>query len=129
MIPIIVLVAILLLVTVLNPALELISLSVDSTCFGDTAQVDVADQGLVSEYLWTPSAGLSDSSIRLPIFTPQVTTTYTLQVTNYCYGDLDSIRIEVLLCRLSQYLISILYVLMPCLTSCLLLLAMMDIPG
>jgi len=81
---------------VLNPALELISLSVDSTCFGDTAQVDVADQGLVSEYLWTPSAGLSDSSIRLPIFTPQVTTTYTLQVTNYCYGDLDSIRIEVL---------------------------------
>ena len=84
------------LVTVLNPALELISLSVDSTCFGDTSQVDVADQGLVSEYLWTPSAGLSDSSIRLPIFTPQVTTTYTLQVTNYCYGDLDSIRIEVL---------------------------------
>ena len=75
----------------LNPALDLISLSVDSTCFGDTAQVDVADQGLVSEMV-TPSVNC-DSSIRLPIL-PQVTTTYTLQVTNYCYGDLDSIRIE-----------------------------------
>jgi gliding motility-associated-like protein len=47
---------------------------------GDSHQLSAtASQGT---YLWTPSAGLSSTTILNPLATPQLTTTYTLNVTS-----------------------------------------------
>jgi len=39
-------------------------------------------QGTISNYLWTPSDGLSDPSQANPLFSPVNTTTYTLKINN-----------------------------------------------
>ena len=83
-------------VTVLNPALDLISVMVDSMCFGDTVIVDVEDQGAVTSYTWTPTSFVTDPTANEPGFFPPVTTDYQLSITNYCYQDQDTVRIEVL---------------------------------
>lgn len=83
-------------VTVLNPALDLISDPIDSLCFGDTIMVNVLDQGDITTYTWTPSTGLSNPTVNSPDFFPSVTTEYILQITNYCYGKSDSVLVEVI---------------------------------
>lgn len=82
-------------VVVLNPALELIDLEVDSLCSGDTVFVDVTDLGNVTTYAWSPAAFITDPSIREPGFYPNTTTDYILETVNYCYFDRDTIKIEV----------------------------------
>lgn len=47
---------------------------------GDSYQMQ--GSGSAGTYLWTPSTGLSSSTILNPIASPATTTTYTLQVTN-----------------------------------------------
>lgn len=42
------------------------------------------DAGFGHAYQWSPSAGLSNDSIRIPIATPQTTTTYTVSVFDSC---------------------------------------------
>lgn len=83
-------------VTVLNPALDLIQVDVDSTCFGDTVFVSVLDQGPVSTYVWTPATFVTDANANAPGFFPPVNTVYTLAISNYCYQDQDDVLIEVL---------------------------------
>ncbi|RMG91646.1 MAG: PKD domain-containing protein, partial [Chloroflexi bacterium] len=69
-------------------------LTPDSTiCEGETVQLDAP--GGVS-YVWLPSAGLSCTNCPDPVAQPQVTTTYTAQVTNvYNCVTTDSITITV----------------------------------
>lgn len=47
---------------------------------GDVYQMQAT--GTNGTYLWTPSSGLSSATVLSPVATPNVTTTYTLQVTN-----------------------------------------------
>lgn len=82
-------------VNVLNPALELISVDVDSLCFGDTVYVDVLDLGNVTSYTWSPNTFITSSTIREPGFFPPTTQDYILETVNYCYLDRDTITIEV----------------------------------
>ena len=51
----------------------------DTLCYGDSTQLH-GSGGLI--YAWTPSTGLSDSTIANPIAQPQQTTTYHLTVAN-----------------------------------------------
>jgi len=82
-------------VVVLNPALELIEVDIDSLCFGDTVYVDVLDLGNVTTYSWIPTSFVTDASVREPGFFPPSSTSYVLETVNYCYLDRDSISIEV----------------------------------
>jgi len=82
-------------VVVLNPALELISVDVDSLCFGDTVYVDVLDLGNVTSYSWSPNTFITSSTVREPGFFPPTTRDYILETVNYCYLDRDTITIEV----------------------------------
>ncbi|RDI04453.1 L-type lectin-domain containing protein, partial [Flavobacterium sp. AG291] len=60
------------------------SLQDQTVCEGESiSNVDGTIQGAVS-YLWTPTTGVSNPAIANPVFTPMVTTTYTLTVTDNC---------------------------------------------
>ncbi len=83
-------------VIVLNPALDLIQVTTDSLCFGDTVIVDVIDQGAITSYLWSPNSFITDPTIVEPGFFPPVNQLYILTVQNYCYQDADSVLIEVI---------------------------------
>jgi gliding motility-associated-like protein len=50
-------------------------------CQGTALQLNA---GLGAQYQWSPSAGLTDDTIRNPIAIPQVNTTYTVTVTDSC---------------------------------------------
>ena len=78
---------------VLNPALELVSVEVDSLCSGDTVFVDVLDVGNVTSYTWSPNQVITDNSIREPGFFPPLTQEYFLETINYCYLDRDTVTI------------------------------------
>lgn len=82
-------------VVVLNPALELISVEVDSMCLGDTVVVDVLELGNVTSYTWSPANFITDPSVREPGFFPPLTQDYILETVNYCYLDRDTVTIEV----------------------------------
>ncbi|MAO71785.1 MAG: hypothetical protein CMD02_04675 [Flavobacteriales bacterium] len=58
----------------------------DSTiCHYDTIQINPQVSSLNYSYLWTPNYNISNDTIMSPLFSPDSTTTYTLQVTN-TYG-------------------------------------------
>ena len=82
-------------VVVLDPSLELIQVTTDSLCFGDTVIVNVLDQGAITSYSWSPVNFITDPTAIEPGFFPPVNTMYTLTVQNYCYQDNDSVLIEV----------------------------------
>lgn len=84
------------LVVVLNPSLELIQVTTDSLCYGDTVYVEVLEQGAITSYSWSPINFVTDPSIIEPGFSPPINTIYTLTVQNYCYQDNDSVLIEVI---------------------------------
>jgi PKD repeat protein len=63
-----------------------------SICFGGTTQI-IATGG--ASYLWTPVAGLSNSSIANPIASPSVTTTYTVVSSSGSCSATDQITITV----------------------------------
>lgn len=52
--------------------------------------------GSQGTYVWTPSTGLSSASILQPVATPQVTTTYTVQVTSNGCSATSSVVITVI---------------------------------
>ena len=83
-------------VIVLNPALELIQVTTDSLCFGDTVVVDVLDQGAITSYSWSPTSFVTDANANEPGFFPPVNTLYILTIQNYCYQDDDSVLIAVI---------------------------------
>lgn len=74
----------------------------DSICQGDIAQLDAGGQinsPYTLTYNWSPSTGLSSSTVSNPTFNGTVTTTYTLTVTtqNYpqCFSYTDSVEVFV----------------------------------
>ncbi len=57
----------------------------DSICIGDAAQLMVSGG---SDYLWTPSEGLSNAAINNPIASPDTTTFYTVIIKQgSCFSD------------------------------------------
>jgi gliding motility-associated-like protein len=51
--------------------------------YGKTAALDPLVTGDIASWLWTPSIGLSDTTIRDPVADPGGTTVYTLSVTSF----------------------------------------------
>ncbi|MCW8899011.1 MAG: gliding motility-associated C-terminal domain-containing protein, partial [Flavobacteriales bacterium] len=81
-------------VTITINALPTINAGTDvAICIGDTAQLQASGG---NGYLWTPSAGLSDTTIANPLAFPTVTTTYIVMGTdtNACEGT-DTIVVTV----------------------------------
>ena len=81
-------------VVVLDPALDLLTAKDTFLCKNDTIKVRVIDQG-VEGYTWSPILGLSNPSIRSPYFFPTDTSTYFLNVLNYCYTKNDTMKFNV----------------------------------
>jgi gliding motility-associated-like protein len=46
-------------------------------------------------YLWTPSAGLSDSAISNPVAAPLISTVYTVKVSNNCFSDTATVDVTI----------------------------------
>ncbi len=65
-------------------------------CQGDSVQIGT---GLIEGqfYSWTPTTGLSDSTLPNPVASPRTTTVYTLRVTNLngCDAISDNVRVTV----------------------------------
>ncbi|PJC62567.1 MAG: hypothetical protein CO022_03885, partial [Flavobacteriales bacterium CG_4_9_14_0_2_um_filter_32_27] len=81
-------------VTIIINALPTINAGTDvAICIGDTAQLQASGG---NGYLWTPSAGLSDTTIANPLAFPTVTTTYIVMGTdtNACEGT-DTVVVTV----------------------------------
>jgi len=81
-------------VYVLDPAINIVIDDQANVCVGDTVYINVINQG-ASNYSWTPSQFIVDPQAYSPGFYPAVTTTYTLNVNNYCYNKNDSVQIIV----------------------------------
>lgn len=86
----------------LNPNLNFVLPNDTFICEHDTIQITGYDQGQVSTYAWrsipSPSifeSFISNRSIRNPLFYPNDTVRYILQVSNYCYLEEDTILINV----------------------------------
>ncbi len=82
-------------VVVLDPQIDIITTKDTGLCIYDSILINVADQGIISRYHWTPSTGLSDPDVRLPYFYPLDTTLYIITVSNYCYTKDDSVLVRV----------------------------------
>lgn len=69
-------------------------------CYGDTVQIFGEVNGGSGNYnfLWTPTAGLSDPTISNPMAFPEITTTYTLTVVDGINTISDSVSITVFTC-------------------------------
>lgn len=61
-------------------------------CGGGSAQLQVTSG---SGFIWSPAAGLSNTTISNPVATPTITTTYTVITSGPCSGDTASITINV----------------------------------
>ncbi|MEJ6792924.1 MAG: hypothetical protein QNK89_09415, partial [Lacinutrix sp.] len=65
-----------------------------SICSGDIINSIDATYDDASNYLWSPSTGVSNITIPNPIFSPIVDTTYTVQITDAC-GEIVSTNFDV----------------------------------
>lgn len=81
-------------VTVLDPSLEILTITDTGLCIYDTITLNVLDQG-AEGYLWTPNVGISDPTANSPRFYPLDTTTYIVTINNYCYTKSDTITLNV----------------------------------
>jgi gliding motility-associated-like protein len=79
----------------LDPKLNLIVDTTKPICRYDTTTLRVLDQGLITTYRWTPSIGISNDTVYSPFFYPSFTTTYVLQIANYCYTKSDTATVFV----------------------------------
>lgn len=84
-------------VVVLDPNIDLIKLKTQTICFGDSFQVFPEDQGMVSNYNWSPTGSniISNPFIRTPILKPIDTTPFILRLSNYCYTKIDTLIVNV----------------------------------
>ena len=70
-------------------------------CIGKSAQLAAYSQSTTSNldiptFLWIPSTGLNDPYINTPIATPNVTTVYTVIITeNACFSDTEHVQVTV----------------------------------
>ena len=79
-------------IIVLDPTLNILTATDTFLCLNDTIQIRVADQG-VAGYTWSPNIWISSNTIQSPLFYTRDTTTYIVQVNNYCYTKRDTITI------------------------------------
>lgn len=82
-------------VVVLDPQIDIITTKDTGLCIYDSILINVADQGLITTYNWSPTLGLSNANTRLPYFFPLDTTLYILTISNYCYTKDDSVLVKV----------------------------------
>ena len=73
-----------------------VQLSDETICYLDTIQIDPQVNTSLYSYLWTPNYDISNDTIPSPLFSPDTSTTYYLEITN-SYGCLqtDSLTINV----------------------------------
>lgn len=79
---------------VLDPMLNVIIDNEEGICPGDTAYLNVVNQG-ASDYSWSPTNYMTDVTVFNPGFYPPDTTLYVLRVSNYCYTKNDSVVINI----------------------------------
>ncbi|MCS6904046.1 MAG: gliding motility-associated C-terminal domain-containing protein [Bacteroidia bacterium] len=81
-----------------QPPIRLLPLADTTICKGKEIKITPKIENLSSErisYLWKPNVGINSETSSSPIFSPQVTQTYTLVVTNdFCQAK-DSFKITV----------------------------------
>ncbi|MEL6606314.1 MAG: PKD domain-containing protein, partial [Cyanobacteria bacterium J06614_10] len=83
------------LVTVSPKVIAAIAADTTRFCEGDATQL-VATGGLGNaDFVWTPSAGLSDPNIYNPLASPEENITYTVEVSEGACSDTDTIRLEI----------------------------------
>ena len=61
---------------------DTVTASPGTICPGDTSQLLLSSASTVTSYIWTPSQGLSDTSIAGPLASPTDTTTYYITAMN-----------------------------------------------
>lgn len=89
-------------VLILDPNIDLIRNKDTAFCVGEVIQVNPYDQGEISSYKWTvllngsevPAYWISNASVRNPTFSPLDTTSYVLEIENYCYTKKDTIALN-----------------------------------
>jgi gliding motility-associated-like protein len=67
-------------------------------CIGDGILIgdNPANVGSNVSFIWSPSTGLSDSTVALPIASPRVTTTYFVKViSDGCESEADSVTVSI----------------------------------
>ncbi|WP_438963151.1 L-type lectin-domain containing protein, partial [Nonlabens sp.] len=68
---------------------DLLSLDDIAICLGESANnIDASIPGSTA-YSWTPATGVSNPNIANPTFSPTVTTTYTVNITNGCGNNIQ----------------------------------------
>jgi len=68
----------------------------ETICYSDTIQIDPQVNTSLYSYLWTPNYDISNDTIPSPLFSPDTTTTYYLEITNtYGCSQTDSLTINV----------------------------------
>ena len=73
-----------------------VQLSDITICSEDTTQVNPQINSSAYTYLWLPNYNISNNTISSPYFSPDTTTTYTLEITNsYGCSYIDSLTINV----------------------------------
>ena len=73
-----------------------VQLSDETICYSDTIQIDPQVNTSLYSYLWTPNYEISNDTIPSPLFYPDTTTTYYLEITNtYGCSQTDSLTIYV----------------------------------
>ena len=73
-----------------------VQLSDVTICSYDTIQVNPQINTSAYTYLWSPNYNISNNTISSPYFSPDTTTTYTLEITNsYGCTYIDSLTINV----------------------------------
>ena len=71
-----------------------VQLSDITMCYSDTIQIDPQVNTSLYSYLWTPNYNISNDTISSPLFFPDTSTTYYLEITNtYGCSQIDSITI------------------------------------
>jgi len=73
-----------------------VQLSDITICHYDTVQIDPQINTSLYSYLWTPNYNISNNTASSPLFSPDTTTTYFLEITNsYGCSNVDSLTVNV----------------------------------
>ena len=73
-----------------------VQLSDETICYSDTIQIDPQINTSLYSYLWTPNYDINNNTLASPLFFPDTTTTYYLEITNtYGCSQTDSLTINV----------------------------------
>ncbi|RMG92182.1 MAG: PKD domain-containing protein, partial [Chloroflexi bacterium] len=75
-----------------NPVINPVVADMREVCRYDSIRIYAAGG---TDYTWSPPHGISDVHAQYPFFFPDTTTTYIVQVSNYCFSGMDTVTVLV----------------------------------